>query len=113
MPSKPLFGMPVAVGMSAAVMAMRSVVSAIADCDDSVTACQRHRAECLANEHDVLRSHVIRVWIRRKRSKFQASHARRCDGDAWGHTIQADNCFSAIESHSAWASRRYFGARLI
>ena len=28
MPSKPLFGMPVVVGMSAAVMAMRSVVSA-------------------------------------------------------------------------------------
>ena len=28
-------------------------------------------------------------------------------------TLQADNCFSAIESHSAWASRRYLGARLI
>jgi hypothetical protein len=27
--------------------------------------------------------------------------------------VQADNCFSAIESHSAWAWRRYLGARLI
>ena len=35
MPSKPLFGSPVAVGISDAVMAMRSVVSAVAEWDDS------------------------------------------------------------------------------
>ena len=35
MPSKPLLGSPVAVGISDAVMAMRSVVSAIAEWDDS------------------------------------------------------------------------------
>src|SRR6187431_3172316 len=35
MPSNPLFGSPVAVGISDAVMAMRSVVSAIADWHDS------------------------------------------------------------------------------
>ena len=34
MPSKPLLGSPVAVGISDAVMAMRSVVSAAAECDD-------------------------------------------------------------------------------
>ena len=34
MPSKPLLGSPVAVGISDAVMAMRSVVSAVAECDD-------------------------------------------------------------------------------
>ena len=34
MPSKPLFGSPVAVGISDAVMAMRSVVSAVAEWDD-------------------------------------------------------------------------------
>jgi hypothetical protein len=38
MPSKPLFGIPVAVGMSDAVIAMRSAVSAIAGWYDSKTA---------------------------------------------------------------------------
>src|SRR5689334_21985921 len=52
MPSKPLFGSPVAVGISDAVMAMRSVVSAFAACDDSSAAAS-------AVTHDALRMSMM------------------------------------------------------
>src|SRR5882757_5398491 len=47
MPSKPLFGSPVAVGISDAVMAMRSVVSAIAGLYDSKAAASVRMQEAL------------------------------------------------------------------
>ena len=52
MPSKPLLGSPVAVGISDAVMAMRSVVSAAAGYDDS-------RAPSSATVQEALRMGMI------------------------------------------------------
>src|SRR5712692_6285861 len=47
MPSKPLFGSPVAVGISDAVMAMRNVVSAMAGLNGSKTAASASVQEAL------------------------------------------------------------------
>lgn len=56
MPSKPLFGMPVVVGMSEAVIAMRSMVSAAADAasaSEPVNATARQAGESSCGRSDL------------------------------------------------------------
>ena len=75
MPSKPLLGSPVAVGISDAVMAMRSVVSAIAKCDDRSAVSSAAAQKALRMGIVYLRPTVeTPCGIRRNTSKFQASH---------------------------------------
>ena len=78
MPSKPLFGSPVAVGISDAVMAMRSVVSAVAEWDDSSAVSERNRAGSLANGHDLSPSddRKIRVWDQEIGANFRPANFR-------------------------------------
>src|SRR3954452_10553570 len=63
MPSKPLFGSPVAVGMSDAVIAMRSVVSAVAEWDD-------RSAVSSATVQEALRMGMIYLRPRTGKSAF-------------------------------------------
>src|ERR1700682_2788657 len=75
MPSKPLFGSPVAVGISDAVMAMRNVVSAIAPWCDSKPAASAKVQNALRMSMIILPSDDRKSG--ENTSKFQASRKRR------------------------------------
>ena len=74
MPSKPLLGMPVVVGMSDAVMAMRSVLSAVAGWDDSSAVSSAIVQEALRMGMIYLRPTTRKCAVAGDRSKYQASH---------------------------------------
>src|SRR6266536_1958881 len=80
MPSKPLFGRPVAVGISDAVMAMRSVVSAITEGDASKPAISASVQDALRRNMNSLPSTHPKIRLDQEKIRANFRPAREAAG---------------------------------